>query len=42
MGYPFIDKYLEEVLTKINATILIGIDKCPIKEIYEYKTKKKK
>ena len=40
MGYPFIDKYLEEVLTKINATIVIGIDKCPIKEIYEYKSKK--
>ena len=40
MGYPFINKYLEEILTKINATIMIGIDKCPIKEIYEYKSKK--
>lgn len=40
MGYPFIDKYLEEILTKINATIVIGIDKCPIEEIYEYKSKK--
>lgn len=40
MGYPFLDDYLLNVFEKLNARVIIGEEKCNIKEVYEYKTKK--
>lgn len=40
MGYPFLDNYLLDIFKKLNARVIIGEEKCNIKEVYEYKTKK--
>ena len=40
MGYPFLDDYLQDIFKRLNARVIIGEEKCNIKEVYEYKTKK--